>query len=76
MPWSASRQWPPSAQITVLDALANDKPPVRRRAVLALAAFEGPAVTAALRAALDDADWQVRQGAALVIDAGASDVDG
>ena len=40
-----------------------DKPAVRRRAVLALAPFDGPEVTAALQAALDDRDWQVRQSA-------------
>ncbi|MDZ4825793.1 MAG: HEAT repeat domain-containing protein [Actinomycetota bacterium] len=41
----------------------SDKPAVRRRAVLALAAFEGEAVEAKLRAALEDRDWQVRQAA-------------
>jgi HEAT repeat protein len=40
-----------------------DKPAVRRRAVLALAPFEGPQVDAALEAALVDRDWQVRQAA-------------
>jgi HEAT repeat protein len=40
-----------------------DKPAVRRRAVLALAPFDGPEVTAALQAALQDRDWQVRQSA-------------
>jgi HEAT repeat protein len=40
-----------------------DKPAIRRRAVLALAPFSGPAVDAALRAALQDRDWQVRQAA-------------
>lgn len=40
-----------------------DKPAVRRRAVLALAPFEGPAVDAALAAAAKDRDWQVRQAA-------------
>ena len=35
----------------------------RRRAVLALAAFEGDGVEAALTRALDDRDWQVRQAA-------------
>jgi HEAT repeat protein len=44
-------------------AATKDKPAVRRRAVLALAPFEGPEVEAALRAALDDRDWQVRQAA-------------
>ena len=40
-----------------------DKPAVRRRAVLALAPFEGEEVDAALAAALVDRDWQVRQAA-------------
>jgi HEAT repeat protein len=47
---------------TVLRA-CSDKPAVRRRAVLALAAFEGPEVEERLRRALDDRDWQVRQAA-------------
>jgi HEAT repeat protein len=34
---------------------------VRRRAAVALAAFAGPSVEAALRRCLDDRDWQVRQ---------------
>ncbi|HEX5095900.1 MAG TPA: HEAT repeat domain-containing protein [Acidimicrobiia bacterium] len=46
----------------VLDA-CHDKPAIRRRAVLALAAFDGPEVEAALQAALEDRDWQVRQAA-------------
>jgi HEAT repeat protein len=41
----------------------DDKPHVRRRAVLALAPFEGPEVDAALERALADRDWQVRQSA-------------
>ena len=41
----------------------GDKPAVRRRAVIALAAFEGPEVDAALKRALTDRDWQVRQAA-------------
>ncbi len=41
----------------------NDKPAIRRRAVLALAPFEGDEVTAALQTALEDRDWQVRQNA-------------
>jgi HEAT repeat protein len=44
-------------------AACGDKPNVRRRAVLALAAFEGPEVDAALARALTDRDWQVRQAA-------------
>jgi HEAT repeat protein len=45
----------------------NDKPAVRRRAVLALAPFEGPDVEAALAAALEDRDWQVRQNAEILM---------
>jgi HEAT repeat protein len=41
----------------------TDRPAVRRRAVLALAPFDGPEVDAALQAALGDRDWQVRQAA-------------
>ena len=44
-------------------AACRDRATVRRRAVIALAAFEGPEVDAALRTALDDRDWQVRQAA-------------
>ena len=55
-----------------LDAIltaTEDKPPIRRRAVLALAPFLDPAhpraaeVDGALRRALEDRDWQVRQAA-------------
>jgi HEAT repeat protein len=46
----------------ILDATA-DKPAVRRRAVLALAPFDGPEVDAALERAGRDRDWQVRQAA-------------
>ena len=41
----------------------DDKPNVRRRAVLALAPFDGPEVDAAIDKALNDRDWQVRQAA-------------
>ena len=44
-------------------AATSDKPAVRRRAVLALSPFSGPAVDAALQRALSDRDWQVRQAA-------------
>jgi HEAT repeat protein len=44
-------------------AATHDKPNVRRRAVLALAPFDGPEVDAAIAAALTDRDWQVRQAA-------------
>ncbi|MEO6629815.1 MAG: HEAT repeat domain-containing protein, partial [Aquihabitans sp.] len=47
---------------TILAAL-KDKATVRRRAVIALAPFDGPEVDAALKAALTDRDWQVRQAA-------------
>jgi HEAT repeat protein len=49
-----------------LDAIlhaCNDRAAVKRRAVLALAPFSGPEVDAAIGAALDDRDWQVRQAA-------------
>ncbi len=41
----------------------SDKATVRRRAVLALASFEGPDVESALQRACTDRDWQVRQAA-------------
>lgn len=44
-------------------AATSDRPAVRRRAVLALAPFEGPDVDEALARALVDRDWQVRQAA-------------
>ena len=44
-------------------AACTDKPAVRRRAILALAPFEGDDVDAALQRALEDKDWQVRQNA-------------
>jgi HEAT repeat protein len=50
----------PTGLPAVLAAL-DDKPAIRRRAAVALAAFEGPAVEAALHRCLDDRDWQVRQ---------------
>lgn len=43
----------------VLDAL-SDRPAVRRRATVALAAFSGEEVEEALRRCLEDRDWQVR----------------
>lgn len=49
-----------------LDAILaglNDRAPVRRRAVLALAPFDGPEVRAALEKATTDRDRQVRQAA-------------
>jgi len=54
----------------------NDKPAVRRRAVISLAPFDTPEVTTALRAALADRDWQVRQAAEdLLVAAGPSDTE-
>ena len=44
-------------------AATTDKATVRRRAVIALAPFEGPEVDAALERARADRDWQVRQAA-------------
>ena len=41
----------------------QDKPAIRRRAVLALAPFDSPEVEKALKVALEDRDWQVRQAA-------------
>lgn len=38
-------------------------PAIRRRAVIALAPFDGPEVDSALTRALTDRDWQVRQAA-------------
>ena len=52
----------PAGLAAVLQGL-KDKPAVRRRAVLALAAFEGHEVDEALARALGDPDWQVRQAA-------------
>ena len=44
-------------------AATTDRPAVRRRAVLALAPFDGPEVDEALERATHDRDWQVRQAA-------------
>ncbi len=52
----------PEGLDAVLDA-CGDVATVRRRAVLALAPFEGPAVDAAFAEAARDRDWQVRQAA-------------
>ncbi len=52
----------PGALDVVLAALA-DKSAVRRRATIALVAFDDPRVEVALRRCLDDRDWQVRQAA-------------
>jgi HEAT repeat protein len=52
-----------SGGLAAILAATTDKPAIRRRAVLALAPFEGPDVDAALEHAKDDRDWQVRQAA-------------
>jgi HEAT repeat protein len=49
--------------LPVILAGCNDKPAIRRRAVLALAPFDGVEVEAAIDKALNDKDWQVRQSA-------------
>jgi HEAT repeat protein len=51
------------AGLPAILAATSDKPAVRRRAVIALAPFEGPDVDAALERALTDRDRQVRQAA-------------
>ncbi|HKE76103.1 MAG TPA: HEAT repeat domain-containing protein [Acidimicrobiales bacterium] len=51
------------AGLPAILAATADRPAVRRRAVLALAPFDGPEVDAALARAADDRDWQVRQAA-------------
>ena len=52
----------PAALPTILKA-TTDIATVRRRAVIALAPFDGPEVDAALERARADRDWQVRQAA-------------
>ncbi|HEX6475723.1 MAG TPA: HEAT repeat domain-containing protein, partial [Acidimicrobiales bacterium] len=49
-------------------AAQNDRPAVRRRAVIALAPFQGSAVEAGLERARQDRDWQVRQAAEDLLD--------
>jgi HEAT repeat protein len=52
-----------SRGLAAIIAACNDKPAVRRRAVLALAPFDGDEVDATIERALVDRDWQVRQAA-------------
>lgn len=52
----------PDGLAAILTA-TTDRATVRRRAVLALAPFDGPEVDAALERAMNDRDWQVRQAA-------------
>jgi HEAT repeat protein len=54
-------------------AAQDDRPAVRRRAVIALAPFQGPTVDAALERARQDRDWQVRQAAEDLLDEAAED---
>jgi hypothetical protein len=51
-----------SSESVIIEA-TGDVATVRRRAVVALAPFDGDDVQAALRRALNDRDWQVRQAA-------------
>jgi HEAT repeat protein len=51
------------ATLPAILVACDDKPAIRRRAVLALAAFDGDAVEQRLQHALTDKDWQVRQAA-------------
>ncbi len=59
--------------LPVILAALDDRPQIRRRAVLALASYEGQEVDAALAEALSDRDWQVRQAAEDLTDERASD---
>jgi len=56
------------AGLPAILAATTDRPAVRRRAVIALAPFEGPDVEAALRRAASDRDWQTRQAAEDLLD--------
>jgi HEAT repeat protein len=58
----------------ILSAL-DDKPAVRRRAVVALSAYSGELVEAVLARALEDKDWQVRQAAEALRDAAREGTD-
>lgn len=51
----------PEALPDIIAAATNDAAPVRRRAVIALAPFDGDEVDQAIARALSDRDWQVRQ---------------
>jgi HEAT repeat protein len=52
-----------AAALPTILAATTDKATVRRRAVLALAPFDGPEVDSALERGRSDRDWQVRQAA-------------
>jgi HEAT repeat protein len=49
--------------LAVVLAALDDTPNIRRRAAIALAAFDDPRAEDGLRRCLDDRDWQVRQAA-------------
>ena len=49
------------AGLSAVLAATNDKATVRRRAAIALVAFDGPEVDAAIERLRGDRDWQVRQ---------------
>ena len=57
-----------AAGLPAVLAALDDSPTVRRRATVALAGFDDPRVTPALRAAAEDRDWQVRQAAGELLD--------
>ncbi len=63
----------PDGVAFVLEALREDVATVRRRAAVALAAFEGAEVDEALRRALEDRDWQVRSAAEELLGTGPQD---
>jgi HEAT repeat protein len=51
------------ASLAVVLAALEDTPNIRRRAAIALAAFDDPGAEEGLRRCLGDRDWQVRQAA-------------
>lgn len=51
------------AGLPAVVAALDDRPAIRRRATLSLAAFDGEEAEAGLRRAAADRDWQVRQAA-------------
>jgi HEAT repeat protein len=55
--------------LSAILAAQADRPAVRRRAVIALAPYEGDDVDAALERARHDRDWQVRQAAEDLLEA-------
>jgi HEAT repeat protein len=54
--------------LEVVLAALGDKPPVRRRAVVALAGFDDPRVEEALATMSEDRDWQTRAAASRLRD--------